>query len=60
MIYFYCILCSGKAFNGSVQIKQIEQILDVNKLIDEIYSNEALKEMNVTKENSAVISLSKL
>ncbi len=60
MIYFYCIFCNEKAYNGSIQYKQIKQTLDVNELVNEIYSNDSLKEMNVTKDNSVIVSLSKL
>ena len=50
MIYFYCILCEGKPFNGSIQYKQVEQALDVNKLIDEIYNNNVLKETGIQRK----------
>ncbi len=57
MIYFYCIFCNGKAYNGSIQL---ELMSSVDGLIDEIYNNDSLKEMNVTKDNSVIVSLSKL
>lgn len=60
MIYFYCIMKNGKVYNGSVKFQEIKQTTDVNLLIDEIYDCDMLKNENVTKENSVVVSISKL
>lgn len=60
MIYFYCVMKNGKVFNGSVKFQEIKQTTDVNLLIDEIYDCNMLKDENITKENSVVVSISKL
>jgi len=60
MVYFYCFLQNGKAFNGIVQHKRVKNTFDLNKLIDEIYNNDTYREMNITKENSVIVSLTKL
>jgi len=56
MVYFYCFLQNGKAFNGIVQHKRVKNTFDLNKLIDEIYNNDTYREMNITKENSVIVS----
>ena len=60
MIYFYCIMKNGKVSNGSVKFQEIKQTTDVNLLIDEIYDCNMFKDENITKENSIVVSISKL
>lgn len=51
---------NGKVFNGSVKFQEIKQTTDVNLLIDEIYDCNMFKGENITKENSVVVSISKL
>jgi hypothetical protein len=51
---------NGKVFNGSVKFQEIKQTTDVNLLIDEIYDCNMFKDENITKENSVVVSISKL
>ena len=60
MIYFYCIVKNGKVYNGSVKFQEIKQTTDVDLLIDKIYDCDMFKNENITKENSVVVSISKL